>query len=122
MEEDSAKDKFHDECGVFGIFGHPEAARLTYLGLYALQHRGQESCGIVASDGQELRSERAMGLVSDPRTGKSEKDLSAAQLAIDCVQFLIGKVENDLSESERRDAQRRLNDLRMNYVAKLREE
>jgi amidophosphoribosyltransferase len=58
-------DKFRDECGVFGIYGHAEAARLTYLGLYALQHRGQESCGIVASDGRELRSERAMGLVSD---------------------------------------------------------
>jgi len=59
------EDKFRDECGVFGIFGHSEAARLTYLGLYALQHRGQESCGIVASDGTELRLERAMGLVSD---------------------------------------------------------
>ncbi|HEV2911814.1 MAG TPA: amidophosphoribosyltransferase [Pyrinomonadaceae bacterium] len=58
-------DKFRDECGVFGIYGHAEAARLTYLGLYALQHRGQESCGIVSSDGLELRSERAMGLVSD---------------------------------------------------------
>ncbi|MDQ3584533.1 MAG: amidophosphoribosyltransferase [Acidobacteriota bacterium] len=60
-----AADKFRDECGVFGIYGHAEAARLAYLGLYALQHRGQESCGIVASDGAELRSERAMGLVSD---------------------------------------------------------
>src|SRR5688500_19512168 len=58
-------DKFHDHCGLFGIYGHPEAARLTYLGLYALQHRGQESAGIVASDGQKLRMERAMGLVSD---------------------------------------------------------
>ena len=58
-------DKFHDECGVFGIYDHAEAARMTYLGLYALQHRGQESCGIVASDGAELRLERAMGLVSD---------------------------------------------------------
>jgi amidophosphoribosyltransferase len=58
-------DKFRDECGVFGIYGHAEAARLTYLGLYALQHRGQESCGIVSSDGHELRSERAMGLVPD---------------------------------------------------------
>jgi amidophosphoribosyltransferase len=62
---DSLTDKFRDECGVFGIYGHPEAARLTYLGLYALQHRGQESCGIVSSNGAELRSERAMGLVSD---------------------------------------------------------
>ncbi|HEY8228684.1 MAG TPA: amidophosphoribosyltransferase [Pyrinomonadaceae bacterium] len=58
-------DKLHEECGVFGIFGHPEAARLTYLGLYALQHRGQESCGIVASDGSDLRLERAMGHVSE---------------------------------------------------------
>jgi amidophosphoribosyltransferase len=58
-------DKLHEECGVFGIYGHPEAARLTYLGLYALQHRGQESCGIVASDGSDLRLERAMGHVSE---------------------------------------------------------
>ncbi|MEJ7710569.1 MAG: amidophosphoribosyltransferase [Pyrinomonadaceae bacterium] len=58
-------DKFRDECGVFGIYGHADASRLTYLGLYALQHRGQESCGIVSSDGRELQSERAMGLVSD---------------------------------------------------------
>ncbi len=58
-------DKFRDECGVFGIHGHTDAARMTYLGLYALQHRGQESCGIVTSGGAELRSERAMGLVPD---------------------------------------------------------
>lgn len=58
-------DKFREECGVFGIFGHEEAARLTYLGLYALQHRGQESAGIVASDGERLRAERGMGYVSD---------------------------------------------------------
>lgn len=58
-------DKFRDECGVFGIYGHPDAARLTYLGLYALQHRGQESCGIVTSDGSELRLERAMGHVAE---------------------------------------------------------
>ncbi len=62
---DTSFDKFHDECGVFGIYGHPDAARLTYLGLYALQHRGQESCGIVASNGSELRLERAMGHVSE---------------------------------------------------------
>src|SRR6266850_7301481 len=58
-------DKFRDECGVFGIYGHADAARLTYLGLYALQHRGQESCGIVSSNGRELRLERAMGHVSE---------------------------------------------------------
>jgi amidophosphoribosyltransferase len=58
-------DKFKDECGVFGIFGHPEAANMTYLGLYALQHRGQESAGIAASDGGEVRISRAMGYVAD---------------------------------------------------------
>ncbi|HKX28754.1 MAG TPA: amidophosphoribosyltransferase [Blastocatellia bacterium] len=58
-------DKFREECGVFGIYGHEEAARLTYLGLYALQHRGQESAGIVSSDGSQLYAERGMGHVSD---------------------------------------------------------
>jgi amidophosphoribosyltransferase len=58
-------DKFKDECGVFGIFGHPEAANLTYLGLYALQHRGQESAGIAAADGERLRVSRAMGQVAE---------------------------------------------------------
>jgi amidophosphoribosyltransferase len=52
-------------CGVFAIYGHPEAANLTYLGLHALQHRGQESAGIVTSDGQQLFAHRAMGLVQD---------------------------------------------------------
>ncbi len=54
-----------EECGVFGIYGHPEAANLTYLGLYALQHRGQESCGIVSSDGEGLHAHKRMGLVAD---------------------------------------------------------
>ncbi|MGZ6144058.1 MAG: amidophosphoribosyltransferase, partial [Myxococcales bacterium] len=58
-------DKFHDECGVFGIFGHPEAANLSYLGIHALQHRGQESAGIAAWDGREIRVHKAMGLVAD---------------------------------------------------------
>ncbi|MGE5751992.1 MAG: amidophosphoribosyltransferase [Nitrospirota bacterium] len=58
-------DKFHEECGVFGIYGHPDAANLTYLGLYALQHRGQESAGIVSSDGKQLYGQKAMGLVAD---------------------------------------------------------
>ena len=58
-------DKFHDECGVFGIFGHPEAANLTYLGLFALQHRGQESAGIAVADGGKIRVSRAMGQVAD---------------------------------------------------------
>ncbi len=58
-------DKFKDECGVFGIFGNPEAANLTYLGLYALQHRGQESAGIVTADGVRMLASRAMGHVAD---------------------------------------------------------
>jgi len=58
-------DKFRDECGVVAIYAHPEAEKLAYLGLHALQHRGQESAGIVSSDGERLRSHRAMGLVAD---------------------------------------------------------
>src|SRR3982075_4435153 len=58
-------DKFHDECGVVAIFSHPEAEKLAYLGLHALQHRGQESAGIVTSDGLTSRVHRAMGLVAD---------------------------------------------------------
>src|SRR5579883_958662 len=63
---DEAKlDSFHEECGVFGVYGHPEAANLVYLGLYALQHRGQESAGIVSSNGKVLIAHRGMGLVAD---------------------------------------------------------
>ncbi|MBI3456292.1 MAG: amidophosphoribosyltransferase [Candidatus Rokubacteria bacterium] len=58
-------DHFHDECGIFGVFDHPEAANLAYLGLYALQHRGQESAGIAATDGAAFHVEKAMGWVSD---------------------------------------------------------
>lgn len=58
-------DKLKEECGLFGIFGHPEASNLTYLGIYAQQHRGQESAGIAASDGDEVRLSRAMGYVAD---------------------------------------------------------
>ena len=58
-------DKLHEECGVVGVYGHPEAANLVYLGLYALQHRGQESAGIVASNHSKMRLEVGMGLVAD---------------------------------------------------------
>src|SRR5438477_10595325 len=58
-------DKFHDECGVFAVYGHPEAAKLAYLGLYALQHRGQESAGIAASDGHRILSHKGMGHVAE---------------------------------------------------------
>ena len=58
-------DKFHDECGVVGVYGHPDAANLVYLGLYALQHRGQESAGIAASSNGKMHLEVGMGLVAD---------------------------------------------------------
>ncbi|MEW6409439.1 MAG: amidophosphoribosyltransferase [Nitrospirota bacterium] len=58
-------DRFREKCGVFGVFGHPEASNITYLGLYALQHRGQEGAGIVSSDGNRLHVEKSMGLVAD---------------------------------------------------------
>ena len=58
-------DKLHEECGVFGVFGHSEAAALVALGLHALQHRGQEACGIVSYDGQDFYAHRALGLVDD---------------------------------------------------------
>ena len=58
-------ERFHDECGVFGVFGHPESGALTALGLHALQHRGQEAAGIVTYDGQQFHVERHIGLVGD---------------------------------------------------------
>ncbi len=64
-------DKLHEECGVFGIFGHPEAAALTALGLHALQHRGQEAAGIVTFDGTQFNIERHLGLVGDNFTNPS---------------------------------------------------
>ena len=58
-------DELKEKCAIFGVYGHPEAANLTYLGLYALQHRGQESSGIVASTGKEIHAEISMGLVAE---------------------------------------------------------
>ena len=79
-------DKFNDECGVFGIFGHPEAANMTYLGLYALQHRGQESAGIAASDGQVVRLSRAMGYVADVFDSRTLSELPGS-MAIGHVRY-----------------------------------
>jgi amidophosphoribosyltransferase len=58
-------DHFHDHCGVFGIFGHPEAAKMAYLGLYALQHRGQESAGIASTDGTDIHVHKSLGHVQE---------------------------------------------------------
>src|SRR5579863_7409978 len=74
-------DKFHDECGVFAIYGNPEAANLTYLGLYALQHRGQESAGIATSDGTDIHCYKSMGHVADIFTPQTLADLPG-ELAI----------------------------------------
>ena len=58
-------DRPREECGIFAVYGHSDAAKLTYFGLYALQHRGQESAGIVSSDGKCVMEYKAMGLVPD---------------------------------------------------------
>src|SRR5579871_2944982 len=74
-------DKFHDECGVVAIYGHPEASKMAYLGLYTLQHRGQESAGICSSDSQEIHCHKAMGHVADIFTTPVLKELPG-ELAI----------------------------------------
>jgi len=76
MDSAFREDSFHDECGVFGVYGHTEAANLTYLGLYGLQHRGQESAGIASSDGQRIYSHKGMGLVADVFDNESIKGLT----------------------------------------------
>src|SRR5438552_5569944 len=79
-------DKLKEECGVFGIFGHTEAANMTYLGLYALQHRGQESAGIAASDGERVRISREMGYVADIFDGETLASLPGS-VAIGHVRY-----------------------------------
>lgn len=75
-----------EECGVFGVYGHPEAAKLAFFGLYALQHRGQESAGIVVSDGRHVREHKAMGLVSKVFTEAHLKELRG-HLAVGHVRY-----------------------------------
>ena len=74
---DESDDKLREECGVFGIAGHEEAAAVTALGLHALQHRGQEAAGIVSYDGKHFHSERRIGLVSDHFTKKNNNGKNA---------------------------------------------
>ena len=71
-------DKLHDECGVVAIYGNPEASKLAYLSLYALQHRGQESAGIAASNGERVELHKGMGLVSDLFTAEVLAQLSGS--------------------------------------------
>lgn len=74
-------DKFHEECGVVAVYGHPEASKMAYLGLYALQHRGQESAGICTSDGAKIYCKKSMGHVADIFTRSALAELPG-QLAI----------------------------------------
>ena len=107
-------DKFREECGVFGIYGHAEAANLAYLGLYALQHRGQESAGIATADGLHIRAVREMGYVNEIfdqptlatlpgyaaightrySTAGESKLLNAQPIVIDCVHGQVAVCHN----------------------------
>ena len=78
MSEQIRPDGFHDECGVFGVFGNSEAATLTYLGLHALQHRGQEAAGICTVEDGELTVHRGAGLVQDVFSEQQLADLPGA--------------------------------------------
>jgi amidophosphoribosyltransferase len=80
-------DRLHEECGVFGIFNHPDAAALTALGLHALQHRGQEGAGIVAFDGNRFHPERRLGLVGDHFTSNAVIDRLEGDMAIGHVRY-----------------------------------
>ena len=80
-------DRLHEECGVFGVWGHPDAAAITALGLHALQHRGQEACGIVTYDGDQFHSERRMGLVGDHFNSSKVIDRLKGGVAIGHVRY-----------------------------------
>ncbi len=85
--EDPDADRLREECGVFGIYGHPEAATITALGLHALQHRGQEAAGIVSFDGKRFNSERRLGLVSEHFSRASTIERLPGQSAIGHVRY-----------------------------------
>jgi amidophosphoribosyltransferase len=80
-------DRFHEECGVFGVYGHPDAAALTALGLHALQHRGQEAAGIVSYDGEQFSAHRGPGLVSDNFSSKEVIARLPGAMAIGHVRY-----------------------------------
>ncbi|MDO9413768.1 MAG: amidophosphoribosyltransferase [Pseudolabrys sp.] len=84
---DPHADRLREECGVFGIFGHPDAAAITALGLHALQHRGQEACGIVAFDGKRFHSERRLGLVGDTFSKRDVIDRLPGNSAVGHVRY-----------------------------------
>src|SRR5689334_21749538 len=86
-DPDFEGDTLREECGVFGIFGHPEAAAITALGLHALQHRGQEAAGIVSFDGSRFHSERRLGLVGDTFSRKEVIERLPGHVAVGHVRY-----------------------------------
>jgi amidophosphoribosyltransferase len=80
-------DQLREECGVFGIYGHPDAAAITVLGLHALQHRGQEAAGIVSYDGHRFHSERRLGLVGDTFSRREIIERLPGNMAIGHVRY-----------------------------------
>jgi amidophosphoribosyltransferase len=84
---DPNADRLREECGVFGIFGHPDAAAITALGLHALQHRGQEAAGIVSFDGKRFHSERRLGLVGDTFSDRAVIDRLPGMSAVGHVRY-----------------------------------
>jgi amidophosphoribosyltransferase len=80
-------DRLREECGVFGVFGHPDAAAITALGLHALQHRGQEAAGIVTYDGKRFHSERRMGLVGESFSRREVIDRLPGSIAVGHVRY-----------------------------------
>src|SRR6202020_2947806 len=84
---DLDSDRLREECGVFGIFGHPDAAAITALGLHALQHRGQEAAGIVSFDGKRFHSERRLGLVGDAFSKREVIDRLPGNAAVGHVRY-----------------------------------
>src|SRR6187397_2514928 len=87
LQDDLEGDTLREECGVFGIFGHPEAAAITALGLHALQHRGQEAAGIVSFDGSRFHSERRLGLVGDTFSRREVIERLPGNIAVGHVRY-----------------------------------
>jgi amidophosphoribosyltransferase len=87
LDADLDGDRLREECGVFGILGHPDAAAITALGLHALQHRGQEACGIVTFDGRQFHSERRLGLVGDTFSRREVIDRLPGAIAVGHVRY-----------------------------------
>src|SRR5690348_16813666 len=80
-------DRLREECGVFGVRGHPDAAAITALGMHALQHRGQEAAGIVSFDGKRFHSERRMGLVGESFSRREVIDRLPGNSAVGHVRY-----------------------------------